>query len=73
MKERNIGWIIMFVGMIIIVITMLYVEWFDSKGAIGTGIGLFICLGIGLPLILIGSVMLKSAPEFILKRYNEVK
>ena len=70
-KEQKYGWCIMAFGfLLILAIAMTY----NADYKIGTILSILdplLILGVGIPCIILGSVMTNTAPDFIMKKYKK--
>jgi len=72
-KKRILGFSMILFGCLI-GLTIIITQVLDKlTEPIRTAIGLGIVLGIIIPLVLGGSILSNTAPEFVMKRFKEVK
>ena len=70
-KEKIFGWLLMFVGIINMFVTISLIK--NPKATIGTIFGLFGLVGITVPCLIVGSILNETAPRFIMNFKSNIK
>ncbi len=65
-KEKVFGWLLMLVGIANIFVTINLIK--NPETTIGTIFGLLSLIGITVPCLVLGSILNKTAPNFVMNR-----
>ena len=69
-EEKKYGWSIMLFGFAFIIISVISYNTNKSIGTFLTVLDMLMLFGVGIPCIILGSIMTKTAPDFLIKRYG---